>query len=60
MELKYYKVEKKQRPKKIHCQYNDGCACERKECYKCGWNPKVSDRRLTKIRQLRQEAMARG
>ena len=42
MELQYYKVEKKQRPKKIPCPYNDGCACERKECYKCGWNPKVS------------------
>ena len=60
MELQYYKVEYKTIRKIIPCPHNEACACERKECYKCGWNPKVSDKRMAKIRQQRQEVLARG
>ena len=31
------------------CPYNEGCACHRMECHRCGWNPKVHKERLEKI-----------
>lgn len=27
------------------CPYNEGCACERMKCNKCGWNPEVAEAR---------------
>ena len=36
---------------KIICPHNDACGCWTPECHKCGWNPKVSERRLEKIKE---------
>lgn len=50
MELQYIKNDGK--GKKIHgryvCPYNEECRCTRKECWKCGWNPKVAAKRSGK------------
>jgi hypothetical protein len=56
MELKHYKVVRKVNT----CPYNEACGCEKKTCSTCGWNPKVSDKRMAKVRQQRQEVLARG
>lgn len=38
---------KKTKRKSTSCKYNDGVVCPEKDrCKKCGWNPKVADRRL--------------
>jgi hypothetical protein len=31
---------------KIVCPYNKECRCDKMECYKCGWNPRVADLRM--------------
>ena len=36
---------------KYICQYNNGCACDVPECDKCGWNPKVAERRLKNFKE---------
>ena len=51
MELQYYKVQKNQRGVET-CQYNVGCRCDswqRAMCHRCGWNPKVAQKRSEKI-----------
>jgi hypothetical protein len=60
MELQYIKNDpdwKKSR-KNQPCPYNEGCHCHKRECWKCGWNPKVAQARLEKIEQARKEALA--
>ncbi len=50
MVLEYYKVQRYEKPKT--CPYNDGCWCnsrKRRECYNCGWNPKVVEKRMDRI-----------
>ena len=50
MELQYVKVHQYDTPKT--CQYNDGCCCntyQRSGCYRCGWNPKVVEKRMEKL-----------
>lgn len=32
------------------CPYNDKCRCEDLKCSKCGWNPKVDEKRRKKLR----------
>ncbi len=53
MELQYIKCGKYNQVRGVEtCQYNDGCQCDRyqrKECYRCGWNPKVAQRRAEKL-----------
>ena len=34
----------------IICPYNTECRCWEMECHKCGWNPKVAERRLAKLK----------
>ena len=51
MELQYIKNDIKREGGKIVCRYNQECRCEKLECYKCGWNPKVA--------KARQEAFLR-
>ena len=48
---------------KHDCQYNEGCACtnvERASCARCGWNPKVIERRNKEIRSKTKEAQNEG
>lgn len=47
MELKYVKVANYVKP--TVCPHNDACRCEVKNCYNCGWNPKVAKMRMDKI-----------
>jgi hypothetical protein len=53
MKLEYYKVEKQNRKKKTPtvCQYNDACQCITKDCDRCGWNPKVAQKRTQEFLQ---------
>lgn len=49
MELQYIKNDpnwkKKKSYKGVPCPFNEGCSCLKKECWKCGWNPKVAKAR---------------
>ena len=36
-------------PANVSCPHNANLVCERRACGKCGWNPKVSKRRLENI-----------
>jgi hypothetical protein len=36
---------------KYICPYNEGCSCDTPECDKCGWNPKVAERRLRNYKE---------
>jgi hypothetical protein len=53
MELQYIKNDPNWKKKKSYkeqpCLYNEGCSCLKKECWKCGWNPKVAKARTEKI-----------
>ena len=51
MELQYIKVEKQQKPRTHDCHYNEGCRCDRKTCYSCGWNPKVAEIRAAQLQK---------
>ena len=54
MELIYIKNDpnyKKKSFKSIPCPYNEGCHCKTKDCWRCGWNPKVAE-----VRRARMEA----
>lgn len=31
------------------CPFNQACACEKRQCAKCGWNPVVSTMRTADI-----------
>lgn len=31
------------------CQFNEGCACEKRQCGRCGWNPAVAEMRTRVI-----------
>ena len=31
------------------CQYNGGILCDKKVCWKCGWNPEVDKERRERI-----------
>lgn len=48
MELEYIKVEKQDKGP-YQCPHNEACVCQKKDCYHCGWNPTVAQRRLEKI-----------
>ena len=39
-------IIKPKESKVFDCPYTDGVWCDNMECHKCGWNPKVSKRRL--------------
>lgn len=44
-----------------NCIYTEGVACEdRVRCPICGWNPKVADERLERIRGDGKEAAESG
>ena len=49
MELQYIKNDPNWKSKKsfknIPCPYNEGCYCTSKDCWRCGWNPKVEKAR---------------
>lgn len=36
---------------KYICPYNKECRCDVPMCGKCGWNPKVAERRLKKVKE---------
>lgn len=49
MKLEYIKNDpdwkKNKSYKSTSCPYNDGCFCTTKDCWRCGWNPKVAKAR---------------
>lgn len=56
MELQYIKNDPGYKKKSYHknnpCPYNEGCACQKKECWKCGFNPKVAQARSDKMLEV--------
>ncbi len=51
MELEYYTPRKYTKPQYYDCHHNEGCRCKVKDCYHCGWNPKVAAYREAKIKR---------
>lgn len=51
MKLEYVKCAHYE--KDMSCPHNEACRCASKNCHKCGWNPKVAEARMQKIRQAR-------
>ena len=52
MDLVYIKNDpdyKKKRYQVYDCPYNNGCHCDKMDCYRCGWNPKVEEARNKKL-----------
>ena len=49
MELVYYKPKRYKKPTFYDCPHNEGCRCKVKDCYHCGWNPKVAEYRMDRI-----------
>lgn len=54
MELVYIKNDpnwqrKRKSEKSAPCPYNEGVHCLSKDCWKCGWNPKVEAARKAKM-----------
>ena len=50
MKLQYIKNDpdwksKRKSEKSAPCPYNDGVHCDTKDCWRCGWNPKVEKAR---------------
>ena len=45
MKLEYIKNDFRREHGLYVCPFNQECRCERLECYKCGWNPKVEEER---------------
>lgn len=57
MELVYIKNDGKGiKSERVHgkyvCHHNPECRCDKRECWKCGWNPEVA--------QARKEAFVAG
>ncbi len=51
MELQYYKVQRVGRGVET-CPHNEACQCDRWQralCHRCGWNPKVAQKRFAKL-----------
>lgn len=49
IKLEYVKCNPYKKDRSFVCPHNDACRCEVKNCYNCGWNPKVAQMRLDKI-----------
>ena len=59
MELQYIKndpdwKEKKKAQKNTACPYNEALICAKKECWRCGFNPKVAQARLEAYERKRR------
>ena len=54
MELEYYKTSGYKKPRYYDCPHNEACRCERKDCYHCGWNPKVAAIRERRMKIKRE------
>ena len=37
------------------CPYNRAIVCDSEECYHCGWDPEVAERRIEKIKEEMNE-----
>ena len=55
MELVYYKTGSYKKPSFYDCPHNEGCRCKVKDCYHCGWNPKVQQIRERRMNIKREE-----
>lgn len=54
VQLQYIKNDpdwkkKKKSQKKTTCPYNEGCVCLKKDCKRCGWNPRVAKARMERM-----------
>lgn len=54
MELEYYKPSGYRKPDFYDCHYNEACRCKIRDCYHCGWNPKVQEIRERKLKIKRE------
>lgn len=54
MELEYYKPSGYRKPDFYDCHYNEACRCKIRDCYHCGWNPKVQEIRERKLKINRE------
>lgn len=54
MELVYYKPSGYRKPDFYNCHYNEACRCKIRDCYHCGWNPKVQEIRERKLKIRRE------
>ena len=46
---RYHKIKNAPIPREVACRYADGVVCSKRDCEKCGWNPKTADARLEKL-----------
>lgn len=51
MQLQYVKIAHYE--KDVSCPHNDGVRCDKRNCYNCGWNPKVHEKRLEQFQKAR-------
>lgn len=51
MKLEYYKPQSYKKPAFHDCPHNEGCRCKVKDCYHCGWNPKVAAIREQRLKK---------
>lgn len=49
MKLEYVKCSPYKKERSFVCPHNSACRCEVKNCYNCGWHPKVEKMRIDKI-----------
>ena len=46
---RYHRIKNTPIPREVACRYADGVVCSKRDCEKCGWNPKTADARLEKF-----------
>jgi hypothetical protein len=44
-----WKKKKRESQKSTPCPYNEGVQCYQKDCWRCGWNPKVAEVRNKRL-----------
>lgn len=54
MKLEYCKPSGYKKPEFYDCPHNEACRCRHKDCYHCGWNPKVQEIRERKLKIRRE------
>lgn len=53
MRVRLMKMRQDQRI--YQCPFNQACACEKRQCAKCGWNPVVATQRSMNIEKSMEE-----
>ena len=50
MALEYKKNLVKEHGRYV-CPHNEECRCRSRDCWRCGWNPKVAEKRRAKLEE---------